>query len=157
METVFIPSRDDPGARGVHSNRRDREALKSFRKIIPARFESSSASLCVRENRIQASAFVKTSPFLVTAAACGDLGPAAWCSSVRSPRKGIYFSSSYESSSEVDMPKTERDREISRRRQRRLKMEFLKKRLADAKDSKARAAIAQKILKLNPQANVSPK
>jgi hypothetical protein len=58
---------------------------------------------------------------------------------------------------EVGMPKTERDREISRRRQKRLKMEFLKKRLADAKDSKARAAIAQKILKLNPQANVSPK
>ena len=39
----------------------------------------------------------------------------------------------------------------------RLKMEFLKKRLAEAKDSKARAAIAQKILKINPQANVSPK
>ncbi len=55
------------------------------------------------------------------------------------------------------MPKTERDREISRRRQRRLKMQFLRKRLAEAKDSKARAAIAQKILKMNPQANVSPK
>lgn len=55
------------------------------------------------------------------------------------------------------MPKTERNREISRRRQRRLKMQFLRKRLAEAKDSKARAAIAQKILKMNPQANVSPK
>jgi hypothetical protein len=55
------------------------------------------------------------------------------------------------------MPKKERDREISRRRQRRLKMQFLRKRLAEAKDSKARAAIAQKILKMNPQANVSPK
>jgi hypothetical protein len=55
------------------------------------------------------------------------------------------------------MPKTERDREISRRRQKRMKMEFLRRRLAEAKDSKARAAIAQKILKINPQANVSPK
>jgi len=55
------------------------------------------------------------------------------------------------------MPKTERDREISRRRQRKNKMIFLRRRLAEAKDSKARAAIAQKILKLNPQANVSPK
>jgi hypothetical protein len=55
------------------------------------------------------------------------------------------------------MPRTERDREIARRRQRRLKMEDLRRRLDEAKDSKARAAIAQKILKINPQANVSPK
>jgi hypothetical protein len=55
------------------------------------------------------------------------------------------------------MPKTERDRELSRRRRRKLKMEFLKRRLAEAKDSKARAVIAQKILKINPQANVSQK
>jgi len=55
------------------------------------------------------------------------------------------------------MPKTQRDREIRRRRQRKTKMQFLRRRLAEAKDSKARAAIAQKILKLNPQANVSPK
>jgi hypothetical protein len=55
------------------------------------------------------------------------------------------------------MPKTERDREISRRRQRRIKMEFLRRRLAEAKDSKARAAIAAKILKMNPRANVSQK
>ncbi|MBN1438123.1 MAG: hypothetical protein JW929_01830 [Anaerolineales bacterium] len=55
------------------------------------------------------------------------------------------------------MPKTERDREISRRRQRRLKMQFLRRRLAEAKDSKARAAIAQKILQINPKANVSAK
>jgi hypothetical protein len=55
------------------------------------------------------------------------------------------------------MPKKERDREISRRRQKRLKMVYLRKRLADAKDSKARAAIAAKILKINPEANVSSK
>ncbi len=55
------------------------------------------------------------------------------------------------------MPKTQRDREIRRRRQRKVKMQFLRRRLAEAKDSKARAAIAQKILKINPQANVSPK
>jgi hypothetical protein len=58
---------------------------------------------------------------------------------------------------EDGMPRTERDREIARRRQRRLKMEDLRRRLDEAKDSKARAAIAQKILKINPQANVSPK
>jgi hypothetical protein len=55
------------------------------------------------------------------------------------------------------MPKTERDRELSRRRQRKQKMKFLKQRLAEAKDSKTRAAIAQKILKINPQANVAQK
>jgi hypothetical protein len=58
---------------------------------------------------------------------------------------------------EVCMPRTERDREIRRRRQRRIKMEFLRRRLTEAKDSKARAAIAQKILQINPQADVSPK
>jgi hypothetical protein len=55
------------------------------------------------------------------------------------------------------MPRTERDREIRRRRQRKIKMEFLRRRLTEAKDSKARAAIAQKILKINPRADVSPK
>ncbi|HEY5118095.1 MAG TPA: DUF6800 family protein [Anaerolineales bacterium] len=55
------------------------------------------------------------------------------------------------------MPKTERDREISRRRQKRKKMEFLRGRLAETKDSKARAVLIQKILKINPQANVPQK
>jgi hypothetical protein len=55
------------------------------------------------------------------------------------------------------MPKTQRDREIRRRRQRKTKMLDLRRRLAEAKDSKARAAIAAKILKINPQANVSQK
>ena len=55
------------------------------------------------------------------------------------------------------MPKTERDREISRRRQRRKKMEFLRGRLAETKDSKARAVLIQKILKINPQAATSRK
>jgi hypothetical protein len=55
------------------------------------------------------------------------------------------------------MPKTERDREISRRRQKRKKMEFLRGRLADTKDSKARAVLIQKILKINPQANIPQK
>jgi hypothetical protein len=55
------------------------------------------------------------------------------------------------------MPKTERDREISRRRQKRKKMEFLKSRLAETKDSKARAVILQKILKINPQAVIPQK
>jgi hypothetical protein len=36
-------------------------------------------------------------------------------------------------------------------------MLFLRQRLAEAKDSKARAAIVQKILKINPQANVTQK
>jgi hypothetical protein len=58
---------------------------------------------------------------------------------------------------EASMPKKERDRELSRRRQKRKKMEFLKGRLAETKDSKARAILVQKILKINPQANVSPK
>jgi hypothetical protein len=52
------------------------------------------------------------------------------------------------------MPKTERDREIQRRRHRKKKMQYLHRRLDGAKDSKARAAIVQKILKINPQANV---
>ncbi len=55
------------------------------------------------------------------------------------------------------MPKTERDREISRRRQKRKKMEFLRGRLAESKDSKARAVLIQKILKINPQANIPQK
>jgi hypothetical protein len=58
---------------------------------------------------------------------------------------------------EVRMPKTERDREISRRRQRRKKMEFLRGRLAETKDSKARAVLIQKILKINPQAALPQK
>jgi hypothetical protein len=58
---------------------------------------------------------------------------------------------------EGSMPKTERDREISRRRQKRKKMEFLKSRLAETKDSKARAVILQKILKINPQAVIPQK
>jgi hypothetical protein len=55
------------------------------------------------------------------------------------------------------MPMTQRDREIRRRRQRKIKMLDLRRRLAEAKDSKARAAIAQKILNINPLANVSLK
>jgi hypothetical protein len=55
------------------------------------------------------------------------------------------------------MPKTERDRELRRRRQRKQKMQFLRQRLAEAKDSKTRAAIVQKILKVNPQANIAQK
>jgi hypothetical protein len=58
---------------------------------------------------------------------------------------------------EGSMPKTERDREISRRRQKRKKMEFLRGRLAETKDSKARAVLIQKILKINPQANIPQK
>lgn len=58
---------------------------------------------------------------------------------------------------EDSMPKTERDREISRRRQKRKKMEFLRGRLAETKDSKARAVLIQKILKINPQSNVPQK
>lgn len=55
------------------------------------------------------------------------------------------------------MPKKERDREIRRRRQRKMKMEYLRKRLAESKDSKARAAIQQKIIKINPQATLTQK
>jgi hypothetical protein len=55
------------------------------------------------------------------------------------------------------MPKTERDRELRRRRQRKQKILLLRRRLAEAKDSKTRAAIVQKILTINPQANVSQK
>jgi hypothetical protein len=55
------------------------------------------------------------------------------------------------------MPKKERDREISRRRQRKTKMLFLRRRLAESKDPKARAVFIQKILKINPQANIPQK
>jgi hypothetical protein len=55
------------------------------------------------------------------------------------------------------MPRTERDRELRRRRQRKAKMKFLQHRLAEAKDSKTRAAVAAKILKINPRADVSAK
>ena len=55
------------------------------------------------------------------------------------------------------MPKKERDREIRRRRQRKTKMHFLRRRLAETKDPKARAVVVQKILKINPQANVTQK
>jgi hypothetical protein len=58
---------------------------------------------------------------------------------------------------EVCMPKKERDREIRRRRQRKTKMQFLRRRLAEAKDPKARAVLVQKILKINPQANIPQK
>jgi hypothetical protein len=58
---------------------------------------------------------------------------------------------------EVSMPKKERDREISRRRQKRKKMEFLKSRLAESKDPKVRAVFIQKILKINPQATIPQK
>lgn len=53
------------------------------------------------------------------------------------------------------MPKKERDRELRRRRQRKEKMLFLRKRLAEAKDAKSRAVLQQKILKINPQATLS--
>jgi hypothetical protein len=55
------------------------------------------------------------------------------------------------------MPKTERDREIRRRRQRKTKMHFLRQRLTETKDPKARAVLVQKILKINPQANIPQK
>ena len=55
------------------------------------------------------------------------------------------------------MPKTERDRELSRRRQKRKKMEFLKSRLAETKDSKTRAILIQKIHKIRPQAEIPQK
>jgi hypothetical protein len=58
---------------------------------------------------------------------------------------------------EVCMPKKERDREIRRRRQRKTKMHFLRERLAGTKDPKARAVLVQKILKINPQANITQK
>jgi hypothetical protein len=68
-----------------------------------------------------------------------------------------YILSLFQSGEVRTMPKTERDREISRRRQRKQKLLFLKQRLAEAKDSKTRAAIAAKILKINPLANVAQK
>jgi hypothetical protein len=52
------------------------------------------------------------------------------------------------------MPRTERDREIRRRRSRRIKMDALKQKLAESKDAKTRAGLIQKILKINPQAEV---
>jgi hypothetical protein len=52
------------------------------------------------------------------------------------------------------MPKKERDREIRRRRVRKEKMLQLRQKLADSKDAKTRAALIQKILKVNPQAEV---
>jgi hypothetical protein len=52
------------------------------------------------------------------------------------------------------MPRTERDREIRRRRARKDKMLALKQKLAESKDAKTRAAVIQKILKINPQAEV---
>jgi hypothetical protein len=52
------------------------------------------------------------------------------------------------------MPRTERDREIKRRRVRKEKMLQLRTKLAETKDSKVRAAVIQKILKINPQAEV---
>jgi len=55
---------------------------------------------------------------------------------------------------EAKMPKKERDRELSRRRQRKEKLLFLRKRLAEAKDAKSRAALQQKILKIDPQAKL---
>jgi hypothetical protein len=53
------------------------------------------------------------------------------------------------------MPRVERDREIRRRRQRRIKLTYLRKRLAEAKDSKTRAMLQQKIIKISPQARLS--
>jgi hypothetical protein len=53
------------------------------------------------------------------------------------------------------MPKKERDREIRRRRQRQTKLLYLRKRLAEAKDSKTRAMLQQKIIKISPQAKLS--
>ncbi len=53
------------------------------------------------------------------------------------------------------MPKKERDREIRRRRQREAKLLYLRKRLAEAKDSKTRAMLQQKIIKISPQAKIS--
>ena len=55
------------------------------------------------------------------------------------------------------MPRTERDREIRRRRHRKAKILYLRRRLAEAKDSKSRAAIAQKILRISPRTDVSAK
>jgi hypothetical protein len=55
------------------------------------------------------------------------------------------------------MPKTERNREIQRRRHRKRKMKHLRRQLAEAKDSKSRAAVVQKILKINPRADVAQK
>jgi hypothetical protein len=55
------------------------------------------------------------------------------------------------------MPRTERQREIRRRRQRKEKIKYLRRRLAEAKDSKSRAAISQKILRISPRADVSTK
>jgi hypothetical protein len=52
------------------------------------------------------------------------------------------------------MPKTERDREISRRRQRKDKLIALRAKLAESKDAKTRAALIAKILKIQPQAEV---
>lgn len=55
------------------------------------------------------------------------------------------------------MPMKERDREIRRRRQRREKMEYLRKRMLETKDAKTCSAILQKIIKINPLADVPQK
>jgi hypothetical protein len=55
------------------------------------------------------------------------------------------------------MPKKERDRELDRRRHRKEKIRILRHRLAESKDAKVRSAIIQKILKIDPLANVPQK
>jgi hypothetical protein len=70
------------------------------------------------------------------------------------PERGYTFAATPFSLREGVMPRTERDREIRRRRARRVKMLSLKTKLAESKDAKTRAAVIQKILKINPQAEV---
>jgi hypothetical protein len=52
------------------------------------------------------------------------------------------------------MPKTERDRELRRRRARRAKVSQLRKRLNETRDAKLRAQLIAEIIRLSPEAPV---
>jgi hypothetical protein len=52
------------------------------------------------------------------------------------------------------MPNVERQRELRRRRQRRMKVRLLRKRLMETKDVRTRAKLLQKITQISPQAPV---
>jgi|GEM_PF-1256207 hypothetical protein len=55
------------------------------------------------------------------------------------------------------MPKTERDRELRRRRARRAKVSELRKRLNETRDAKLRAQLIADIVRLSPEAPVPPR
>lgn len=52
------------------------------------------------------------------------------------------------------MPKTERDRELRRRRARRAKLSELRRRLNETRDPKLRAQLIAEMVRLSPQAPV---